>query len=48
MLPPYPADGMLAWPVSRRMNAPKNNKPKLIEHEPGAVYRNVQIGAVYC
>jgi putative SOS response-associated peptidase YedK len=32
-LKPYPAESMLAWQVSRRVNAPKNNHPSLIEHE---------------
>jgi putative SOS response-associated peptidase YedK len=35
-LKPYPADSMLAWPVSRRVNTPKNNHASLIEHEPQA------------
>jgi len=26
----YPADSMLAWPVSSRVNSPKNNDAKLI------------------
>jgi putative SOS response-associated peptidase YedK len=35
-LKPYPADRMHAWPVSRRVNTPKNNHASLIEHEPQA------------
>lgn len=30
-LQPYPAEHMVAWPVSTRVNTPKNNDPKLIE-----------------
>ena len=30
-LTPYPDDLMVAWPVSTRVNAPKNNDAKLIE-----------------
>jgi putative SOS response-associated peptidase YedK len=36
-LKPYPADAMVAWPVSRRVNTPKNNHASLIEHESLAV-----------
>ena len=32
-LKPYPADSMVAWPVSRRVNTPKNNHESLIEPE---------------
>ena len=31
ILVPYPDDLMVAWPVSTRVNAPKNNDSKLIE-----------------
>jgi putative SOS response-associated peptidase YedK len=31
VLKQYPADSMLAWPVSTRVNAPKNNDATLIE-----------------
>ena len=31
MLSPYPADGMLAWPVSTRVGSVKNNDPSLFE-----------------
>lgn len=31
LLKQYPADAMLAWPVSTRVNAPKNNDVTLIE-----------------
>ncbi len=27
----YPADSMVAWPVSTRINSPKNNDAGLIE-----------------
>ena len=30
-LKPYPADSMVAWPVSTRVNSPKNNDAKLVE-----------------
>lgn len=30
-LTPYPDDLMVAWPVSKRVNSPKNNEPTLIE-----------------
>lgn len=30
-LKPYPADLMVAWPVSTRVNTPRNNSPQLIE-----------------
>jgi putative SOS response-associated peptidase YedK len=30
-LKPYPADSMVAWPVSMRVNSPKNNDGQLIE-----------------
>jgi putative SOS response-associated peptidase YedK len=30
-LTPYPDDLMVAWPVSPRVNTPKNNDAKLIE-----------------
>ena len=29
-LKPYPADSMVAWPVSRRVNTPRNNHESLI------------------
>jgi putative SOS response-associated peptidase YedK len=29
----YPADSMVAWPVNRRVNTPKNNHESLIEPE---------------
>jgi putative SOS response-associated peptidase YedK len=35
ILAPYPAEGMIAYPVSRRVNSPKNDDAKLIEPEPG-------------
>lgn len=31
-LVPYPDNLLVAWPVSTRVNTPKNNDPKLIEH----------------
>ena len=31
LLRPYPANGMLAYPVSRRVNAAQNEGPDLIE-----------------
>ncbi|MFA9462362.1 SOS response-associated peptidase [Thiohalorhabdus sp. Cl-TMA] len=31
LLQPYPADGMEAYPVSRRVNNPKNDQPELLE-----------------
>jgi putative SOS response-associated peptidase YedK len=33
-LAPYPDDLMVAWPVSTRVNSPKNNDPTLIEPVP--------------
>lgn len=30
VLKPYPSDEMIAWPVSTRVNTPKNNSPDLI------------------
>ena len=30
-LKPYPADSMVAWPVSKRVNIPKNNDAGLID-----------------
>lgn len=33
-LAPYPAKGMIAFPVSHRVNSPKNDDAKLIEPEP--------------
>ena len=32
----YPADSMLAWPVNRRVNTPKNNHESLIKPETAA------------
>jgi hypothetical protein len=29
-LVPFPADAMKAWPISPRVNSPKNNDPDLI------------------
>ena len=34
ILAPYPSHGMVAYPVSRRVNDPKNDDAKLIEPEP--------------
>lgn len=34
LLAPYPADLMVAWPVSTRVNSPKNNDETLIEPLP--------------
>ena len=31
LLAPYPADGMICWPVSPRVGNVKNNDPSLIE-----------------
>jgi putative SOS response-associated peptidase YedK len=31
VLKPYPADSMVAWPVSTRVSSPKNNDAKLVE-----------------
>ena len=31
MLAPYPPEGMICWPVSRRVGNVKNNDPTLIE-----------------
>ena len=31
LLAPYPAEGMIAYPVSRRVNSPKNEGRDLIE-----------------
>ena len=30
ILVPYPANRMKAWPISARVNSPKNNDPKII------------------
>jgi hypothetical protein len=30
VLVPFPADAMRAWPISPRVNSPKNNDPDLI------------------
>jgi SOS response associated peptidase (SRAP) len=30
ILVPYPADGMKAWPISSRVNSPKNNEAEII------------------
>jgi putative SOS response-associated peptidase YedK len=43
VLVPYPMDRMKAWPVSPRMNSPKNNDPEIIvpiEPEPVARQAN--------
>ena len=34
LLAPYPAEGMIAYPVSRRVNSPKNDDAKLVEADP--------------
>jgi putative SOS response-associated peptidase YedK len=34
-LKPYPADAMVAWPVSTKVNSPRNNDAELIEAERG-------------
>jgi hypothetical protein len=40
VLVPYPADRMKAWPVSPRMNSPKNNDPEtIVPIEPDSVAR---------
>jgi putative SOS response-associated peptidase YedK len=31
LLKPYPADQMKMWPISQRVNGPKNDDPSLIE-----------------
>jgi len=31
LLAPYPSDGMIAWPVSKRVGNVKNNDPTLVE-----------------
>jgi putative SOS response-associated peptidase YedK len=31
LLKPYPADQMKMWPVSQRVNIPKNDDPSLVE-----------------
>ena len=31
LLAPYPAEDMEAWPVSRRVNSPRNNDPSLLD-----------------
>jgi len=38
LLAPYPAEGMGAWPVSRRVNSPRHDDPSLmtpVDREPG-------------
>jgi putative SOS response-associated peptidase YedK len=35
LLKPFPAERMEAWPVSTKVNAPKNDGPALIERVPG-------------
>jgi putative SOS response-associated peptidase YedK len=37
VLKPYPADSMVAWPVSRRVNTPRNNHESLIEKQTPAM-----------
>ena len=34
ILAPPPSEGMIAYPVSRRINSPKNDDARLIEAEP--------------
>ena len=34
ILAPFSAEGMVAYPVSKRVNSPKNDDAKLIEPEP--------------
>lgn len=31
ILVPYPADRMTVWPISPRVNSPKNNDPGILE-----------------
>lgn len=31
LLKPYPAEKMKMWPISERVNSPKNNDPSLLE-----------------
>jgi putative SOS response-associated peptidase YedK len=31
LLKPYPADEMKMWPISQRVNSPKNDDPSLLE-----------------
>jgi putative SOS response-associated peptidase YedK len=31
ILTPYPAEEMTAWPISTRVNSPRNNDPAIIE-----------------
>jgi putative SOS response-associated peptidase YedK len=31
LLEPYPADQMKIWPISQRVNSPKNDDPTLVE-----------------
>ena len=31
ILVPYPADEMMVWPISRRVNSPKNDDAEILE-----------------
>jgi putative SOS response-associated peptidase YedK len=42
VLVPFPADKMRAWPISPRVNSPKNNDPDLITSV-DAIVQSVQI-----
>ena len=42
LLKPYPADEMKMWPISQRVNSPKNDDPSLVEplHAQPSSYEN--------
>jgi putative SOS response-associated peptidase YedK len=41
---PYPADEMITWPVSVRVNAPKNDEPAILDQVATALAAAVSIG----
>src|SRR5271166_6193341 len=36
VLVPFPADAMRAWPISPRVNSPRNNDPDLLRPDPSS------------
>ena len=44
MLKPYPAERMIMWPVSPKLNSPKNDSPDLLDEfdEPNGVGEPVE------
>jgi len=43
ILVPYPADRMKAWPISPRVNSPKNNDAEIIVPGAARVWLRVQM-----